>query len=407
LIGLGYFMLAPLTILVANGGYRIPEFYQANERYASVNLSDVRYLVPMLVISLSLLFAFQSLTLLRRQHSSFFCPSRLTLNDHKLKTVIYLTLAFSIIDLVFAIWRSGGVVPFLISHWYLRQEEAVAKFGDVFVLYTRLSLANQVVFTAAAALFSARRLQLQKSQWRFAILIIVGLLLQMVTSGNRIFIALYGLSFLTAVCVYRRHRLIVMLLILSPAVLLFFSAWAYFRNNLNTALEDLPKYVERDLGNRTVTTLMDTTEGTNILLLLHMINDFGSKHDYYYGSTYSKAITFMLPRSVYANKPENFPALIARHYEPGEVTSLGATQLGELYANFGPLAVLLLPAVTVLTSLFSDMLARTYDRHALLSAVLFLLAIWYARSSFEDNVITLLFSLFLIRSLRLERGLVG
>src|ERR1700733_4352341 len=85
LIGLGYFVVAPLTILVLHGGYQIPDFYQANERYASVNLSNVLYLIPMLVIFLSLFFAFQSVALFRPQHNSAWSPWGLSLHDHRLK----------------------------------------------------------------------------------------------------------------------------------------------------------------------------------------------------------------------------------------------------------------------------------------------------------------------------------
>src|SRR3984893_481235 len=208
LVGLGYFVLAPLTILVLHGGYKIPDFYQANERYASVDLSDSRYVIPMLVIWLALFLAFQAVALVRPEKKPAWSAADLTLNDQKLRRVILLTFGLSILDCVFTILRSGGLESFLISHWYVRQEESFAKFGDLFVLYAHLSLANQIVFTAAVALFTARRLQLRKSEWRSFTLIGLGLVLQMVMSGNRIFIALFGLSFLTACWVYQRMKLI-------------------------------------------------------------------------------------------------------------------------------------------------------------------------------------------------------
>src|SRR5882762_3307481 len=39
IIGLGFFMLAPLTLMVLNGGYEFPFFYGVNETYAKVDLS--------------------------------------------------------------------------------------------------------------------------------------------------------------------------------------------------------------------------------------------------------------------------------------------------------------------------------------------------------------------------------
>jgi len=154
-----------------------------------------------------------------------------------------------------------------------------------------------------------------------------------------------------------------------------------------------------------MTTLMDTTEGQSVMQLLHIINDFGDKFDFFYGSTYSKAVLFVVPRALYPNKPENYPAQIAKLYEPGEVTSLTTTQLGELYANFGVFAVLLLPSFTIMILLLSAKLIRKIESYPLILAVLFLIMIWFARSSLEDNFITFVCTAGLIWGLRLQRGL--
>jgi hypothetical protein len=152
-----------------------------------------------------------------------------------------------------------------------------------------------------------------------------------------------------------------------------------------------------------MTTLMDTTEGASVMLFLHMVNDFGTKFDYFYGLSYTKAVTFIVPRSVYPSKPPNFPVLMAALYEPGEETSLGGTQMAELYGNFGVLSVLLLPVITVVILLLSERVIRNIEKHALVSAVLFVLCIWFARSSFEDNFVTFLLAQVLIWCLRLEQ----
>jgi hypothetical protein len=405
LVGLGYFVMAPLTILVVHGGYQIPDVYEANELYASVDLSDSKYVIPMLVIGLALFFAFQAILVLKPKKDLTRSACYLPLNKEKLKRIILLTFGLAILDYVFSVWRAGGLESFLISHWYLRQVESFARFGDLFVLYAQFSLANQVVFTAAAALYTARQLQRHELDWRLSGLLGFALILQMVMSGNRIFIALYGLSFLTACWLYRRKKLICTLLLLSPAVLLLFSAWAYVRHDLSAITNDLPSYVERDIDSRAMATLMDTTEGASVMQLLHMVNDFGDKFNFFYGVTYGKAVTFIVPRQLYPNKPENFPVQIAKLYEPGGVTSLGTTQLGELYANFGVLVVVLLPIFTIWILMLSVKLTNGIEKHCLLSVVLFLLSIWFARTSFEDNFITFLFSALLVWGFRLQRGL--
>ncbi len=403
--GLGYFLLVPLTLLVLNGGYTIPSFYDANDLYASVDLSSGQYIIPMLVVWLALLFSFQAIVLLKPRPKACATKQKIFINEFKLRRILLLTFGLALLDYAVSIWMLGGLEAFIVSHWYNRQLEMVERFGDAYVLYTQLSLANQIIFTAAAALYTARQLQLRILNWRYSALIICAFLLQMVISGNRIFTALYGLSVLISCWTYSRKRLIARLLIVSPVILLIFSAWGYFRHNLSTVSEDIPTYLEGDLGNRTMTTLMTVTEGAGVMVLLHIVKDFGGKFDYLYGLSYSKAILFAVPRRFYPQKPHNFTALIAHVYEPGEDTSLGTTQLGELHANFGILSVLLLPLFTILILLLSDKLLRNIGKYVLLSGLLFMLLIWTARTTFEDNFITFLFTVLLIKSLRLEQGL--
>jgi hypothetical protein len=98
---------------------------------------------------------------------------------------------------------------------------------------------------------------------------------------------------------------------------------------------------------------------------------------------------------------------MAALYEPGNLASLAVTQFGECYANFGPLSLLLFPLATVIIMKLSASLAGQMQNHALLSAVVFVLFIWVARSSFEDNFITFVLAFVLSGSLRLEKGLVS
>jgi hypothetical protein len=195
------------------------------------------------------------------------------------------------------------------------------------------------------------------------------------------------------------------LLIVSPALLLAFSVWAYVRHNINDIGDEIASHAQADVGNRLATTLIDTTEGSCVMIMLHMINDFGSQFEYLYGLSYSKAVTFVLPRRIYPDKPNNFPTLLANMYEPGEITSLGATQLGELYANFGFLGVLLLPIITVGIMWFSNRPPFETEKYALIDAVLFLLLLWSVLASFEDSFITLVFAILLVRLMRFDKQL--
>jgi hypothetical protein len=405
IVGLGFFNLAPLTVMVFNGGYEYPLFYNVNTSYATVDLSNIKYFIPVFVIWMSLLFSFVAVILFSPANDEKRIRSEIVFNESKLRSAVLITAGFTMLDYVLTIWAVGGLQAFVVSHWYNRGVESVARLGDVWVLYLWLSQANLTVFTAAAALYTHSEVRRRKLNWRFSAVILSVLLLHVAMMGDRIFLALYLLSFAASCWVYRRKKLIAVLLMIAPALVLVFSAWAYFRNDLPNIGENIPTYVTGDLGNRAVTAMMDAFDGTGTMLLFHIITDVGDKYDYMYGASYGRAAFFMVPRRFYPEKPPSFAEQLAIIYEPGEITSVAVTQLGELYANFGVLSVLLLPFVTVVILLLSEMLTRKIEKRVLLSGVLFLLSIWLARAAFVDNLITLIFGFVLIKALRLERGL--
>src|SRR5438445_13210219 len=96
MVGLGYFILAPLTILVLNGGYSIPDIIGANDRYASVDLSSTRYFLPMTVVWLALLFSFLSVLLFAPTPEQVGSESSPWLHERKLKKILLFTAGLSV-----------------------------------------------------------------------------------------------------------------------------------------------------------------------------------------------------------------------------------------------------------------------------------------------------------------------
>ena len=75
-----------------------------------------------------------------------------------------------------------------------------------------------------------------------------------------------------------------------------------------------------------------------------------------------------------------------------------------MYANFGPASILLLPGLTLAILLLSNHLRQGAQHHPLIFTEMFLLLIWSARSTLEDQFITFVFAFLLTCGLRLERG---
>src|SRR6202789_2655662 len=54
-LGLAFFILAPLTLIVVHGGYSIPSFYEVNDSYSHVDLSTGEFRIPINIVCCLLL----------------------------------------------------------------------------------------------------------------------------------------------------------------------------------------------------------------------------------------------------------------------------------------------------------------------------------------------------------------
>jgi oligosaccharide repeat unit polymerase len=405
MVGLGYFVIIPWSIVTLRGRFRYPAIYAQNGVWGDVDLSRTQFLGPWIFIWLSLMLACAA---------AYFCgPARLqthapdlAISRDRLQRVVLLLIGCVVLEWVATIWMNGGIEQFLVSHWYHRQDALINRFGVSYIYYMHAASSLQILLTGAAALYTSSGLKNRDTRWKFTSLMILTLIVAMILHGNRIFFAVYLLAVLVSCWLYERKEILMRLLLASPAIVLLFSAWAWVRQDLTAIPESVGTHViDADMDNRAVTSLMDATEGANLLLLMHIIGDFGARYDYLYGSTYSRLLTFFEPRILNPERTESFTVIAARLYEPGEEMSLNSTALGEASANFGILGIFVLPACTWLALGFSRWLLARFHKHALLSAVSFVMLIWFARSTFAENAFTLIGSALLIWFLRLEKYL--
>jgi hypothetical protein len=410
MVGLAFFLLLPLTIVVLNGRFVLPSKLDVGQAWGSVDLTTTEFLLPYLIVWTSLIVSciavYFVLPAAAQEERELSAVSR-----RALERTIWITMAISVMDWMFTIHLVGGFDSFLVSHWYQRGEDLVSQYGDSLVLLEHISQVNQLIFTSAVALYTSLGLKRRDAKWTFASIILLFLLLEIVMSGNRIFFACYLLAVLTSCWIHGRRGILMGMLALSPMIILIFSLWATVRHDLTAIPELLDNAVQEESGNRPIRSVMnvtmDATEGVDTLLLLHIPNDFGNRIPYLYGISYSRALTSPIPRFLYPHKPRNFADFLANVYLPGEETSLNATALGEMYANFGPLTLLLFPLLSLSMVFLTAWATKRHLRHGLLLPLLFMLAVWAARSTLEDSFIMLLLAYSIIFVFRLEKGLSG
>ncbi|MCU1302740.1 MAG: O-antigen polysaccharide polymerase Wzy family protein [Candidatus Sulfotelmatobacter sp.] len=403
LVGVGYFLIVPLVVLTLHGGFKQPAVYDVNGSWDEINLANRIFFRPYLMIWLSLMLTCLVALLSDSNHSQDGVVVTGVIVRRRLERAIVVTIMLSVADWLATIWLQGGLSQFLVSHWYTRNVDLTDRFGGAFIFYTHLSLANQMVFTGAAALYASAGLKERNMRWGFTGLIWLFLVIEMVMSGNRIFLALYLLAFVTSCWLYRRRKIMAALLLVSPAVILIFSLWASIRSNLSQISDSAAtQALESDIAEGAVTRVMDVTEGSAAMLLMHMMNDFGTKFAYLHGGTYARLLT-AFPPGLYPNRPKNFASVAAELYEPGETTSLGSTALGEAYGNFGFAGILVMPLFTWGATRCRRFFSRAAEPHGLMSAVSFVMFLSFMVFPFDQNVTTGILALLIILALKLEK----
>ncbi len=314
-----------------------------------------------------------------------------------------------ILDIAANIAMRGGIRNYFLLHWYTRNADSLERYGDLFVLYLFFGLGLQLTLTSVASLAMLRKLQSGAGGWALGISLTT-MALNMVATGNRIFIALFLLFIGSAAIFPRRYAAIAKMTLLLPVLVVVFAIWAQVRclvRSWRGADRHLDSGAAHE-GNHVLNRLIDVTEGTNIIFLLNVSKDFGQRFEFLSGQTFLKTFTFWIPRSVYPDKPESFlrdrrPPVRARRRDQHQLDDQVAS---ELFANFGYLTLLLLPFVTVVVQWVDGWISSRHRRNPVLCVALFLAFAWMARASFSDTLAMIGFTACIVLGLRLQNGLI-
>jgi len=131
LMGLGFFLLVPLTILTLHGGYEMPPADGITEAWSKVNLANPVFFRPYAVIWLSLMLT--CLAAYQFGASPACLESNRTISIPKLERVLRITMALSIVSWATMVWLVGGFAEFAVSHWYLRNVALAERYGITIV----------------------------------------------------------------------------------------------------------------------------------------------------------------------------------------------------------------------------------------------------------------------------------
>ena len=399
--GLVFFVCLPFSLVTLNGGVDLAGW---SASWTTIDLSDSKFVFSYFMIWILLIISFLVIIvcLSARKHHLMTngCLKRVST---KYKKVILLLMGMMLIDWIIRIWSHGGIVPLIISDWYSRGEMLYEEYGHLYVLYNHILTAVNFLFVVLSIYHVSQTIHHRRIFFATPLFFVIAifLLLQMIVSGNRIFIASFGVALFTLFIIKKSMRSITISILLIFLLVPFFGMWAVIRGNVTDWSERKEFYhevVSRDNNQgKYFNIAMDAFEGVGVTLLFNVINDFGEREKYLYGQSYYRIFTFFLPRTIYPEKSSNITTVFAEIYEPGIDTSLVASVIGDMYANFSLFTLIILPFTTFIVVLFDLRKSRKYSTTEIDGILGFVLIFCATRFGISSMIIYALFTIVLYK----------
>lgn len=344
-IGLAYFTVAPLWVLL---------FYQdlSSLNFATISSVSWEYdsesigsllLMVLLVIPMLAVFPFAKPPVTAGQ------PRRPTV---RLKLwhvgALYLILSmveFTVLDL--------GTVD---AHWADSREAFMLEHG----LLGSILIVASAAFRYAFLFLLLTRTPVARYDWKFFLLLGGFGLIDLYMTGTRILILQILLLVVVNILSERRYRLALALTCLAFPIAYGMVVFTAVRASMHAwegksagaavvafvdAVGESNEFHKDRLSNQYV--LQRLTESLSINIFAEMTEIYPDAAGYLGGTTLIKPLVFWVPRSIWPDKPINFPSQIGtRLVRPG--VSLNSTPMGEAYANFGEWGVLYVPLMLLL-----------------------------------------------------------
>lgn len=417
-IGIGYFICAPLEIVLLNGGFSLSDRHPIGGNYGEITFKSDDLIYALCVIAVNVLIILGIICVLgfhSRQDKKRRQPSipNLYIDWEAFRRITYCLFAILLIEWSVSIYAYGGIESYLFSHWYTRADDAIEKIGELFLIYLRLSQSLQILLAGLGVIvvlgyfgekngvgLSNRQPKLSD----FAYILIFAAL-GVIFSGNRIFIALLMIGASYSFFLAKPKIAVIFGVLGAPAVAFGASFWTVARGNYGNLDWALDYYFGKmdSLGYEISNAFFEMFEGVNMTLLFRIVEDFGGKFEFMQGASLVKSLTFVLPRSIYPDKPPPLTVILAKLYEPGAETSLIPTVLGEMFMNFGAFGILVIGAITFLLYLYSYRGRHLTSGRPILSVCIFVSAMNAVRFPVAESILMILFTVLIITIPNLDR----
>lgn len=340
MLGVTYFCLIPLWLLALTnhlaGGYRIPEIRWSRDQEA------ISTLLIMLLAAAPILFLFKYKNRTPHRPWSLFNS---VMPKSKLRPIHLLLIYVTVVLVQFLALGLGRSE----SHWAASRTDFQQTFGIIGSLF--LVLCSSIRHGIALYLILA---VLRKHSLSYFLLIALATV-ELYSTGVRLLLFQMVITILVYKLSSREYRIpaIIALLAVPLAVaMIFFSSargqlHSWKSTSAKSAVSSLKKSiaVSSDYYSNRLNLkygVARITEASSLNVFKAVVETYPSRRPYLGGSTLIKPAVAWIPRSVWEDKPVNFPTIIGQQLVRDGV-SLNSTSMGEPYANLGFAGVIYIP----------------------------------------------------------------
>ena len=280
------------------------------------------------------------------------------------------------------------------GNWYDNRHDFMNEGGSVAVLAVFALNASKVLLSV---MILSRWVKENNRLYLLALLSF--LLLDMVLSGNRIYVFIAGAIIILNYL--RKYPVTTLKYSLISVPILFVAGYfaSIFRHMRGPLFEEgmpgFQKFKEVFIYSihheppDIYSFLSGISESVNVNVIYGLFDRY---NDFLYGSTYLKTILFPIPRSVWQNKPISITNITGDFF--GSV-SLVTTFIGEMFMNFSYYGILILPLVLIFTEYGVKLLFRQYP--GLSGFIMFYMGLMIFRMPYSDTILVFLILFFLLR----------
>ncbi len=381
LFGVLYFVFIPLSIFISTNILEISMIDFSSTNLVDIALED--YIQESLIL-IGYLYSILVFIYFSEFYNNILIKSKLKPFPLQWKSYFLISLLAGLFIFIAAGIHQGG-------NWYISREIFFKEGGLLALVLAFSYIALKIIFMASIlTVYTNREIHF----FKFILVILLFAIIDVVLTGNRIYVFVLIAAITINLIIRYKFKILLFGLFLIPFGYIM-SIYRHMRGGLfsdgipgfNKMINIISQTIEKDPP-RIDTFLLGISESVNFNVLYEIFN-YITFNNALWGETFLKSFTFMIPRTLWSDKPLSITQFAGGWFAPeSEHLSLVTTIIGEVHANFYLFGIVLLPIILFFTDLI---LKKIFSTTILTNMLLFIFGLLIFRMPYSDILLVSIF----------------